>query len=148
MYKIQAPILVAGSHVTISFDVVESNIPFEKTMKNWHLVINVSDDTAEFTINGERKHEELFTSKSGCWCIDIQPNLSKEENVSVVECLHRHFCHPPYQFLKKVLMNFGEVDKQLLEVVEKYCNDCIVCKRYKPAIYPSHLLETCLILRK
>ena len=68
LYKIQAPILVAGCHVTISFDVVESDIPLllgKRTMKNWRLVINPSDDTAEFTINGERKHVKLFTSKSG-----------------------------------------------------------------------------------
>ena len=53
-YKILAPIIVAGSDVTISFDVVESDIRLllgKKTMKNWHLVINASDDTAEFTIN-------------------------------------------------------------------------------------------------
>ena len=72
-------------------------------MKNWHLVINASNDTAEFTINAERKHVELFTSKSGHWCIEIQPNfpleaisvmfsvahLSKKEKVSVAERLHR-----------------------------------------------------------
>ena len=76
LYRIQAPILVAGCHVTISFDVVESDIPLllgKKTMKNCYLVINASDDTAEFTINGERKHVELSTSKSGHWCIEIQP---------------------------------------------------------------------------
>ena len=117
-------------------------------MKNWHLVINVSDDTAEFTINGERKHVELFTPKSGHWCTEIQPNfpleaisvmfsvahLSKEEKISVAERLHRQFCNPPYQFLKKVLMNFGEIDTELLEALEKYSSDCIVCKRYKPTI--------------
>ena len=117
-------------------------------MNNSHLVINASDDTAEFTINGERKHVELFTSKSGLWYIEIQPNspleaisvmfsvalLSKEEEVYVAERLHRQFSHPSYQFLKKVLMNFGQVDKELLEAVEKYSSDCIVCKRYKSTI--------------
>ena len=87
-------------------------------------------------------------SKSGHWCIEIQPNfpleaisvmfsvahLSKEEKVSVAERLHKQFCHPPYQFLRKVLMNFDEVDTELLEVLEKYSSDCIVCKRYKPTI--------------
>ena len=66
LYRIQAPILVAGCHVNISFDAVESDIPSllgKRTMKNWHLVINASDDTAEFTINGDRKHVELFTSR-------------------------------------------------------------------------------------
>ena len=91
---------------------------------------------------------ELFTSKSGHWCIEIQPNfpleaisvmfsvahLSKVEKVSVAEHLHRQFCHPSYQFLKKVLMNFGEVDKELLEALEKYSYDCIVRKQYKPTI--------------
>ena len=74
---------------------------------------------------------ELFTSKSGRWCSDIQPNFpleamsvmfsvahfSKEEKVSVAERLHRQFCHPSYQFLRKVLMNFGEVDTELLEAL-------------------------------
>ena len=151
MYKIQAPILVVGCHVTISFDVIESDIPLllgKRTMKNWHQVINASDDTAEFTTNGERKHVELFISKSGHWCIEIQSSfpleaisvmfsvahLSKEEKVSVAECLHRQFFHPPYQFLKKVFMNFGEVGKELLEALKKYSSDCIVCKQYKPTI--------------
>ena len=137
LHNIQASILVAGCHAIISFDVIESDIPLllrEKTMKNWHLVINASDDTAEFTINGKRKHVELFTSKSGHWWIEIQPNfsleaisvmfsvarLSKEEKVSVAERLHRQFCHSSYQFLKKVLMSSGEVDKVLLEALEKY----------------------------
>ena len=61
-------------------------------------------------------------------------HLSKEEKVSFAERLYTQFCHPPYQFLKKVLMNFGEVDKELLEALEKYSSDCIVCKRYKPTI--------------
>ena len=55
-------------------------------------------------------------------------HLSKEEEVSVAEHLHRQFCHPPCQFLKKVLTNFGEVDKELLEALEKHLSDCIVCK--------------------
>ena len=119
-------------------------------MKNWHLVINASDDTEEFTINGERKHVELFTSKSGHWCIEIQPNfpleaisvmfsvahLSKEEKCLLLnaERLHRQFCHPPYQFLTKILISFGEVHTELLEALEKYSSDCTVCKRYKPTI--------------
>ena len=140
LYKFQAPILVAGCHVAIRFD-VESDIPLllgKKTMKNWYLVINASDNTAEFNLNGERKHVELFTSKSGHWWIEIKPKfpleaisvayLSKEEKVSVAECLHRQFCHPLHQFLKKVLMNFGEVDKELLGALEKYSSNCIVCK--------------------
>ena len=106
------------------------------------MVINASDDTAEFTINGDRKHVEPFISKNGHCCIEIQPNflleaisvmfsvahLSKEEKVSVAECLYRQFCNLLYQFLKKVLTNFDEVDKELLEVLEKYSSDCIVCK--------------------
>ena len=60
--------------------------------------------------------------------------LSKEENVSVAERLHRQFCHPPYQFLKKVLRNFGEVDEELLKGLKKHSSDCIVCKQYKPTI--------------
>ena len=64
-------------------------------------------------------------------------HLPKETKVSVAERLHRQFCHPPYQFLKKVLMNFDEVDTELLEALEKYSSDCTVCKRYKPTISKS-----------
>ena len=125
----------------------------KKTMKNWYLVINASDNTAEFNLNGERKHVELFTSKSGHWWIEIKPNfpleaisvayLSKEEKVSVAECLHRQFCHPWHQFLKKVLMNFGEVDKELLGALEKYSSNCIVCRRYKPTIPKPAVGNSC-----
>ena len=61
-------------------------------------------------------------------------HLPKEEKVSVAERLRRQFCHPPYQFQRKVLMNFGEVDKELLEAFEKVSFDCTVCKRYKPTM--------------
>ena len=96
---------------------------------------------------------ELVTSKSRHWCIEIQPDFpleaisvmfsvalfSREKNVSLAERFHRQLCHPLYQFLKEVLMNFGEADTELLEAVEKYSSDCIVCKRYmltipKPAV--------------
>ena len=164
LYNIQAPILVADCHVTISFDAVESDIPLllgKKTMKNWHLVIDASGDTAGFTINGERNHVELFTSKSGQWCIEMQPNfpleaisvmflvahLSKEEKVSVAERLHRQFCHPPYQFLKKILMNFGEVDKGCLKHLRSIHLTALYVSDISQ-LFPSQLLETCLILRK
>ena len=117
MCKIQPPILVAGCHATISFDVVESDIPLllgKKTTKNWHLVINASDDTAECTINGETKHVELFISKSGHWCIEIQPNFPLEAisvmfSVSHLSLYMGNFAILHIQFLKRVLMNFGEV---------------------------------------
>ena len=48
--------------------------------------------------------------------------------------IHRQFCHPSLEFLKKVLTVFNEVDHEFLSVLEKYCKNYDICKPYKPTI--------------
>ena len=43
-------------------------------------------------------------------------------------------------------MNFGEVDKELLEALENYLTAMYASDISQ--LFPSQLLETCLILRK
>ena len=38
--------------------------------------------------------------------------------------IHREFCHPSFEFLKKVLAIFNEDDHEFLSVLEKYCKNC------------------------
>ena len=49
-------------------------------------------------------------------------------------CFRLHICPKKNSICCWVLMNFGEVDKELLEELEKYSSACIVCKRYKPTV--------------
>ena len=106
------------------------------------------NDSAELTINTITHKVELYTSSGWHFCLNIQPsfpieainslfstiNLSQMEKCSVVARILRQFCHPSFEFLKKVLSVFNEVDHEFLSVLEKYCKNCDICNRYKPTI--------------
>ena len=80
------------------------------------------------------------------WCVDIQygfpfeamsilctvPNLSENEKMSAAKRLHRQFRHPSFVFMKEVLSNLMKLDKESFEIMEKYTNECMICKSYKP----------------
>ena len=58
LYKVKAPIMIAGEITTLTFDVVDTDLPLllgKQTMKKWNLVICTRNDTAEFTLNNVAK---------------------------------------------------------------------------------------------
>ena len=135
----------------IKLDVVDSDLPLllgKKNMKEWNLTINTGNDAAKITTNNIVKELELYTSKSGHYCLDNHSNyplgaicvlfsvkaLTKSEKVKAVEHLHRQYCYPPFSFLKKVLSVFDEKDTKPLDILEEYSKNCIVCKRCKQTI--------------
>ena len=60
--------------------------------------------------------------------------LSRHEKKISARKLHRQYCHPPFSFLKKVLLLINEKDDKILNILEKYLNCCSVCKRFKPTL--------------
>lgn len=151
LYTLNVPIMIAGTLTNLTFDVVDTELPLllgKFTMKEWCVVIYTENDTAEITINGEKKTVELYTSTSGHWCINIQPsfpveaistlfsvsNMSYQQKKSAARHLHRQYCHPPYEFLEKVLKVFDENDEEFLQLLKQHSDKCDVCKRYKPTI--------------
>lgn len=104
----------------IKCDVVDSDLPLllgKQNMKEWNVMINTGNDTAEITINSVNNDVELFNAPSGHWCINIQPGfpvevvdvmfsikeMSKEEKEHAAKRIHQQFSHPTFEFMKKVL---------------------------------------------
>lgn len=117
-------------------------------MKALNLLICTGNETAEVTINCVKKNVELFTSPTGHWCINVQPGfpvevldvmfsvseLLKHKNEHAAKRLHHQFCHPPFEFLKKVLSVLDKPDKEFLDILQKYSQNCLVCKWYRQTI--------------
>ena len=152
LHQLEVPIMIAGELTTLVFDVVDCDLPLllgKYSMKQWNLVISTADDTVEITINNMKKKVELYTSLSGHWCVNIQPSfpvdsvsvlfthlqdMSTNEKAKAAKHLHRQYCHPPFEFLRKVLKSFDECDAEFLTLLKKCTTECLVCKRYKPTI--------------
>ena len=151
VYRMEIPVLIAGKAMRLSFDVVEGNLPLllgKNTMKKWNVVIKAAEDIAIFSIDGTSKCVELFTSGSSHWCIDIRPGLPLEavssffslegldmtEKKSAALHLHRQFCHPTFEFMKKALSVFDECNDEFLRCLKNVSDDCKICKIYKPAL--------------
>jgi len=100
-------------------------------MKEWNVLINTGDDTAEITINSVKNNVELFNAPSGHWCINIQPGfpvevvgvmfsvkeMSREQKTHAAKQIHRQFCHPTFEFMKKVLSGLNDPDKEFLNIL-------------------------------
>ena len=114
--------MIANEIVMLSFDVVDSDIPLvlgKETIKQWNFTIFTGNDSAELTINTITRKVKLYTLSGGHWCLNIQPsfpieainslfstiNLSRKEKFAAAR-IHRQFCHPSFEFLKKVLPVF------------------------------------------
>ena len=141
--------MVANSHTTFTFDVVNSDIPLllgKETMKKWDLIIYTAKEIAELTIDGKKGVVELFTARSNHWCIPIQPcnvsleavttlftvsGMSSNEKKKAAKIIHRQFCHLSYDFMEKVLKDVGANEKEFLSELKKYSNECETCQRYK-----------------
>jgi len=151
LYKLKAPVMIAGELTYLTFDVVDTELPLllgKQTMKSWDVTICTRNDTAEFTLNDVKKNVELFTSPSGHWCVNVQPGFPEEvvdimfsvqemtpqEKESAAKRIHRQFCHPPFEFLKKVLNILDNPDKEFIDILKRHSEKCLVCKRYKPTI--------------
>ena len=162
LFQVTLPVSLLGVKADLKFDVVEPDIPLlfgKQSMREWQLVIDTSNETAMFTLNGERKVTDLYTSASGHWCLNLSSPLStlrsvqsyfsiqgmsKGEKSNAALHIHRQFCHPPFHFLEKVLNGLGDVDDEFMSVLKDVSDNCLVCKRFKPSMPKpavGHLLD-------
>ena len=88
----------------------------------------------------------LYTSTSGHWCIDVLPSISsraldvmftteamnKTQKENIACQLHRKFCHPSFDLLKKTLSVLDWCDDEFLQCLKNVSNKCKICKMYKP----------------
>lgn len=139
------PATVAGKDITITTDVVESDIPLllsKQAMKQACVKLDLKNDTAE--IFG--KSVVLNETTSGHYCIPIDKmpmvetdmayavnieNLNQKEKHKVLTKLHRQFAHPPSSRFVTLLKDAGVWKEELSDIVEKIDATCDVCKRFK-----------------
>ena len=73
--------MIANEIVTLSFDVIDSDIPLllgKKTMKQWNFTIFKGNDSAELTINTITHKVEFYALSGGHWCLNRQPSFPIE----------------------------------------------------------------------
>lgn len=136
------PCQLAGKHVKIRTDVVESNIPLlfsKESMKKAEMKINLVDDSA-FVFGRE---VQLESTSSGHYILPLCRAPTSEcvhavlfscdllDNDAVAKKLHRQFAHPSADRLKKLLKNAGRNDEGLLRSIDKMTDNCDTCKRFK-----------------
>lgn len=141
--KLQIPVTIAGKKVTITTDVVESDIPLllsKPDMKRFEMKLDLENDTA----NIFGKKIVLDTTSSGHYCLplrecevrleEIHLALNEklpQEKEKMVQKLHRQFAHPSARNLKALMKNAEVLDPEIEEKIEKISETCNVCKRYK-----------------
>ena len=135
------PALVAGNHVKIRTDVVESDIPLLlslSAMKSMKCNMNYDEDTA--SLFGKKVHMNI--TSSGHYCIPIGPLAHDEVNVvelnkhsghdlkNKIEKLHRQFGHPSHEKFKKLLIDAGCWSQDKEELLKNIYSKCSICKEF------------------
>ena len=141
----EIPAVLAGNHVMIKTDVVESDIPLLlsiDSMKRAKIKLDLENDTAE--ILGTKIN--LNHTSSGHYCVPIdnaqeicvesvcqvQLHLlnEKEQNNALLK-LHRQFAHPPAFKLESLLKDAGVWREEFAERIQRINDSCDLCKAYK-----------------
>ena len=137
------PATIAGKDVTISTDVVSSDIPLllsKTAMKQAKMKLDLENDTANiFGVNVPLDH-----TTSGHYCLPIDSQdvpvevfavkldqLTDEERYRTILKLHRQFAHPPALKLKTLMQNAGVWKDEFTPDLEKIQDSCELCKVYK-----------------
>ena len=147
------PAVLGEKPVLIGTDVVETEIPLllsKSTMKKAKTVIDFENDTVEmfgkrvtlmhtsrgghYTIALNRKaqasHQDFDTSMVYFVNLKKLKDYSSSEKNKVAVKLHKQFCHCTGARLKKLCVNAGIKDKELLKMVEEVREHCKLCEKY------------------
>ena len=138
------PAVIAGQEVTITTDVVDSDIPLllsRTAMKKAALKMDLENDTAQ--IMG--KDVSLNLTTSGHYCIPIDKyeevpvesvcavkldTLNRDDRSKILLKLHRQFGHPPMKRLIALLKDAGMWRDEYEENLSLINERCEICKRY------------------
>ena len=139
------PAELAGKPITITTDVVNSEIPLLlslSTMKKARIKLNLEEDAAEVL---GRKVCLNYTS-SGHYCIPIDKtrNIQASEVLAVqleklddrsrfaaLRKLHRQFAHPIKDKFINLLKDSGAWNEEFSQMVEDMYAECEICKVYR-----------------
>ena len=143
---IDLPVMIGSKKYIIEVDVVASDIPLlisKPSMSRLGMKIDFSNNQAE--VCGEIM--SLRCTTSGHYCIPLSYFVSESCNFvfniehlcgSTVDekkkkalKLHRQFCHASSERLIRLLKNAGCSDKDFIQEIEKCCQNCEFCRKYK-----------------
>lgn len=146
------PAILGKRKVFISADVVDTKVPLllsKATMKKAKTIIDFESDCV--TMFGNKV--KLLHTTRGHYCISLNrkidishgccenervyfTNIKKIKNLSSIEKgkvalkVHKQFCHCPGNKLKKLFVDAGVKDKEMLILLEEVKSKCKLCEKY------------------
>ena len=145
-YELELPINVCGKMLTISVDVVDSDIPLllsRPTMTELGMILNTKNHTVEvdghsyklqFNPSGHYVIPVSEWTNEDCKIVLHMENLetyTKSEKRQKALKLHRQFAHASKERLLRLLKNGGCTDLEFMKAVEKCCEECQFCQKYR-----------------
>ena len=145
-HEITVPMTICGKRIQIVVDVVENDIPLlisRPTMTQLGMVLNTADHTV--TVAGEKFNLEF--NRSGHYIIPVCDWMNQDCNIVLhldrlrdststekankAKKLHRQFAHASKERLIQLLKTGGCDDKEFLQAIEKCCDTCEFCQKYR-----------------
>ena len=142
---VKFPAVIAGTPVSISTEVVESDVPLLLSldaMKKAKINLYLSEDRAE--VFGKEVPLNSTTSEHYCIPIDKAQSVSVEKVFAVcleelddkkreacVLKLHRQFAHPPLEKFIRLLKDAGAWKEEFYPLIAKVYSQCELCEVYK-----------------
>jgi hypothetical protein len=145
-HEITVPMTICGKRVHIAIDVVNNDIPLlisRPTMTQLGMVLNTGDHTV--TLAG--KKYKLEFNRAGHYIIPVCDWLNQDCNIVLhldrirestsaekankAKKLHRQFAHASKERLIWLLKTGGCDDQEFLQAVEKCCDTCEFCQKYR-----------------
>ena len=143
------PIYTGNQRSFLDVEVIDCEIPLllsNSSLKRAHAHLDFGSDEINFL--GENIPMKI--SKSGHYYIQLSrepvynlPSTQRimfttpinsenvEESRKFISKLHRQFAHPHSSRLKKLILDSGVTDKNIMDLVDDISDKCDICKRYK-----------------
>ena len=146
-FAVGIPCVLAGKHVEIKTDVIDSPVPLllsKNSMKKARCKLDFSKDTVSFF----GKEVKLHCTDSGHYFVPLSKpadtlmysevlylknivSKSLPQKLKVAEKLHRQFSHPTSEKLISLIEDSGVEDQELMNVIRELTSKCEICLRYK-----------------
>ena len=143
------PAEIGGTNINIATDVIETEIPLllsKKAMKKSNTVIDFQKDNVSMF----GKEIPLRFISSGHYCIPLNrcvkfayneyvvantyitdTHTTWSDKKRIVNKIHKQFSHASGERLKKLLLDGGIQDKELIEMTGSIDKSCTICQKYK-----------------
>ena len=144
--ELAIPMFICGKKIVLAVEVVDSNIPLllgRPSMTKLGMIL----DTVNHSVKVDEKTFRLGISSSGHYILPVSEFTFEEtefvlkmENLSTyskavkkekAKKLHRQFAHASKERLFRLLKDGGCQDTEFFKILEKCCNDCKFCQKYR-----------------